>query len=189
MLAAFVVCQILGIIEDKIRSSLTTFALPKGRFEIVYDKDFTVMIDFAHTPNSIRQLLSSIKKDARGKLIHVFGSAGLRDDKKRPDMGRASGEYADVSILTEEDFRTEKIEDINEAVISGFVDEGFEEYVVETDRQKAINYAIELAGKGDVVVLTGKAHERSLSRGKKEYDWDEFEAVEKALKLKSSPAK
>jgi len=181
MLAAYTLCKELGISEAKIRSALATFTLPKGRFEMVYDGDFKVMIDFAHTPNSIRTLLSTLKKDSSGRIIHVFGSAGLRDHKKRPDMGKASAEFADIIILTEEDFRTEDLDEINKAVVAGFKQHDFRAYTIVKDRQEAIKHAIELAGKNDVVVLTGKGHERSLARGKQEYDWDEFEAVRKVL--------
>ncbi len=181
MLAAYLVCREIGIPEEDIRSSLETFTLPKGRFELVYDGDFKVMIDFAHTPHSIRTLLQTLKKNTQGRIIHVFGSAGLRDYKKRPDMGRASAEYADIVILTEEDYRTEDIEKINNAVELGFKEQGFSAYTMISDRQEAIKHAIELAGKHDVVVLTGKSHEKSIARGKKEYPWDEFEAVRKVL--------
>jgi UDP-N-acetylmuramoyl-L-alanyl-D-glutamate--2,6-diaminopimelate ligase len=181
MLAAYLLCQQIGLSDDDIRHALSTFKLPKGRFEMVYDGDFKVMIDFAHTPHSIRTLLSSLKKDTSGKIIHVFGSAGLRDYKKRPDMGRASAEFADVVILTEEDFRTENIDDINKAVEEGFKEKGFKGYTIVKDRQEAIKHAIELASRNDIVVLTGKSHEKSIARGKTEYPWDEFDAVKKVL--------
>lgn len=181
MLAAYLIGRELGLSETTIRASLETFKLPKGRFELVYDGEFKVMIDFAHTPHSIRTLLQTLRKNSQGRIIHVFGSAGLRDYKKRPDMGRASAEYADVVILTEEDYRTEDIESINKAVEAGFKEKGFSAYTMIPDRQEAIKHAIELAGKHDVVVLTGKSHEKSIARGKKEYPWDEFEAVRKVL--------
>lgn len=186
LLAAYLICKEIGISEEEIRSSLGSFKLPKGRFELVYDGDFKVMIDFAHTPHSIRTLLQTLKKNTQGRIIHVFGSAGLRDYKKRPDMGKASAEYADIVIVTEEDYRTEDIDKINEAVERGFKERGFSSYRMIPDRQEAIKHAIELAGKHDVVVLTGKSHEKSIARGRKEYPWDEFEAVRNALPQQST---
>lgn len=182
LLAAYAICSELGFDQDKIRKALKTFKLPLGRFDTVYDKDFKIVIDFAHTPNSIRKILSTLKKGSKGRLIHVFGSAGLRDYLKRPEMGKASAEYADLTTLTEEDFRTEKIEDINEKVIDGFKARKFTTYKVINDRQEAIEFALKQAKKGDVVAITGKGHEKSLARGTKEYDWDEYKAVKNALK-------
>jgi UDP-N-acetylmuramoyl-L-alanyl-D-glutamate--2,6-diaminopimelate ligase len=96
-------------------------------------------------------------------------------------MGRASAEFADIVILTEEDFRTENIDDINKAVEEGFKEKGFKGYTIVKDRQEAIKHAIELASRNDIVVLTGKSHEKSIARGKTEYPWDEFDAVKKVL--------
>lgn len=200
LLAAIGCCTQLGLSKKKIYKAVESFKLPKGRFDIVQDKPFKVVVDFAHTPNSIRKLLGNFKK-GRGRIIHVFGSAGLRDHKKRPDMGRASGEYADIVIITEEDFRTEEFTDITNAVSSGlfelgftyyesqFIEEHQEEKKIFTtvkNRQKAIDLAIKLARQHDTVLTTGKGHEQSLARGDKEYPWDEYKAVEKALADKTS---
>ena len=197
--AAYTVCKQLGLSDNQILTAIKTFKLPKGRLEIVYDKEFKVIIDFAHTPNAFHQLLPEIKKlffGQFGRLIHVFGSAGLRDVSKRPLMGKASGQYADLVILTEEDYRIENPNQISSAIASGLEKEGFrrvyynfsknyskQSYFVILNRQKAINTAIKLARKGDVVIITGKGHEKSLCRGKIEYPWDEYKAVVKALKI------
>lgn len=188
--AAYTVCKLLGLSDELILKLMRTFQLPKGRLDIVYDKDFKVIIDFAHTPNAIAEVLNAIRimyLKRGGQLIHVFGSAGLRDSSKRPLMGRASAKFADVIVLTEEDYRTE---DINKII--GQIEEGiynkfkvqssrFEVYKI-PDRQGAINKAISLAKRGDVVILTGKGHEKSLCRGKIEYQWDEYKAVAEVLK-------
>ena len=190
-LAAISVCLSLGIDPLVIRSGLEDFTPPVGRTEIVFQKDFTVMIDFAHTPNSIENILQSIKKEMqpKGKIIHVFGSAGRRDASKRPLMGEASDKYADIIILTAEDPRDERIEDINKQILFGIKNQesriknqGL--YII-SDRQEAIEKAISLAQSGDVVVVTGKGHEKSMNMGKGEIPWSDHEAVRNALKAKT----
>lgn len=181
--AAYKVTEALGIDDQTIINAMKTFNLPKGRLEMFYDKGFKIIIDFAHTPNAFLQVLPEIRRmylKESARLIHVFGSAGLRDATKRSLMGQASSQYSDYIILTEEDFRTEKLEDITRQIASGIKNKPFE---VIMNRQEAINRAIKMAKKGDVVVLTGKSHEKSLCRGKIEYPWSEHEAVKKALSL------
>ncbi|MBI5127701.1 UDP-N-acetylmuramoyl-L-alanyl-D-glutamate--2,6-diaminopimelate ligase [Candidatus Roizmanbacteria bacterium] len=182
--AAYTVGQILGLDEESMFKAISTFKLPKGRLELVYDKDFKVVIDFAHTPNAFENLLPEIREKYLKKgsqLIHVFGAAGLRDFTKRPMMGLVSSLYADRIILTEEDFRTEKPEKICEQIRSGIKNEKPVEVII--NREQAIFKAVTTARKGDVVVLTGKSHEKSLCRGKIEFPWSEHEAVQKALNL------
>lgn len=179
-LAASSVAKILGIPNEKIQIAIKTFKFPEGRQEIVYDKDFRVVIDFAHTPNSFDSILPELKKTTKGKLIHVYGAAGARDHSKRPRMGAVASQFDDVMILTAEDPRDEKIEEINEQIKEGITD--YSGQVIEIpDRQKAINLAVSMAQKGDTVVLTGKGHEQSINLGSGEEEWNEHEAVKKAL--------
>ncbi len=200
-LAGFACGRVLGIPEKKIIAALSTFELPQGRLDIVYNEKFKVIIDFAHTPNSISRLLASIIKTVgdNGRLIHVFGAASQRDDSKRVLMGSSSGEHADIVILTEEDYRVENIQQIFNQIAPGLTKQNFsfvepklfnknikkKSYTTIENRDDAIKAAIALAKAGDVVVLTGKGHEKSLSRGKTEVPWDEYAAVEQALQLKS----
>ena len=180
---AYTVCQQLGLSDEMILKAMKSFQLPKGRLDLVYDKDFKVVIDFAHTPNALSQLLPAVRKlflIKSERLIHVFGSAGLRDFTKRPLMGVASSKSADIIFITEEDYRTESLEKICQQIASGIKNKN---YQIIPDRQQAINQAIKAAKKNDVVVITGKGHENSLCRGKIEYPWDEYEAVKKALKI------
>lgn len=202
MTAAYCVCRNLGIKHNDIIKALKQFKLPKGRLDLVFDKDFKCIVDFAHTVNSIRQALVTIREDfldqSSGRLIHVFGAAGLRDRTKRLLMGEASGEYSDAVILTEEDYRTEDPEEICAEIAKGLKRRGFKyvlpanfhgknrEFTTIIDRKLAIQKAIKLARKSDVVVLTGKSHEKSLARGHKEYPWDEYEVINSALELKLS---
>ena len=117
-----------------------------------------------------------VKKGAR--LIHVFGSAGLRDTTKRPLMGEVSSKYSDDIILTEEDYRTEDVNIICQQIASGIKSKPFE---IIFNREQAIKRAIKIAKKGDVIILTGKSHEKSLCRGKVEYPWSEHKAVKISL--------
>ncbi len=197
-LAAFAVCRLLGFPAEKILTALEKAKLPEGRIETIFDNDFQVIIDFAHTPNSIFRVLEYIKTKVlkgEGKLIHVFGSAGLRDQMKRPMMGEASGRFSDLVILTEEDYRTEDPLKICEEIAVGLRNKQFsymepkaldsddtKAFTIIINREQAIKKAVRIARKGDVVVLTGKSHEQSLARGKKEYPWDEKKAALRALK-------
>jgi UDP-N-acetylmuramoyl-L-alanyl-D-glutamate--2,6-diaminopimelate ligase len=188
ILAAMAACEEVGLTEAEIKKGIASFTPPIGRTEIVHEGKFTVMIDFAHTSNSIRQLLKTITEEMKptGRIIHVFGSAGKRDVQKREAMGRASAEYADVIILTAEDPRSESVLAINEQILKG-IDSITGKEKRETgvqsipDRREAIKKAIGLARPGDIVVLTGKGHEKSLNLGQGEIPWSEHEAVREAL--------
>lgn len=181
MLAAISACRELGLSDLAIKKSMESFTLPVGRAEIVYDKDFIIMIDFAHTPNALTNLLSSVRSTIKGKLIHVFGSAGQRDRQKRPEMGKAAAEFADYIILTAEDPRGENVLTISQEILSGIPETKQQKVSIIPDRQQAINKAISLAKKGDFVLLTGKGHERSINYGRGEEQWNEHEAVKKSL--------
>ncbi len=191
-LAAYAVCAELGIAKQSILKALKSYKLPLGRREMVYDEKFMIVVDFAHTPNSLKQILSDLRVRAdsrKGRLIHVFGAAGLRDALKRPMMGSMSGQYSDISIVTEEDHRSESIDAISKEIISGIknsesrIKEGT--VMIIENRQKAINQAVAMAKKGDIVICTGKAHEKSLNRNGKEEPWNEFDAVKTALNLRN----
>ncbi len=196
--AAFTLCKILGLETKAIVKAMELFSFPEGRFEVVFDRKFKVIIDFAHTPNAFKKLLHEIKKKflkKNGRLIHVFGAAGLRDQTKRPLMGEISSLYSDIIIITEEDYRTEDFNKIAKSIAYGVNKNGFsfqdksgsktkdrKFYLIIKDRYQAIKQAINLARENDIVLLTGKGHEKSLARGKKEYPWDEKKAVLSILK-------
>ncbi len=189
-LAAFAVCDQLGISEDTIIKAFRTFKLPPGRIDIVYDRSYKAIVDFAHTPNAIRRILETVRKTylKKGRIIHVFGSAGLRDATKRFSMGQESAKGADLSIVTEEDHRTEDPRKICGEIAKGLETGGFShadvlsatdrrKYQITVDRAQAIRHAISIARAGDIVLITGKGHEKSLCRGKTEYPWDDRKAV------------
>lgn len=195
-LAAYGACKLLGLNDEEIISALKTFVFPPGRIDVVSKQPFTVIIDFAHTPNAIDAILKHVKGvycKHGSRLIHVFSSAALRDESKRPFMGEASAKYADLVVLTEEDYRTEDPRKINREIAEGLKKHHFKEvntaefgnetksYSVIVDRAEAIEKAISIAKPGDVVIATGKGHEKSMCRGKIEYPWDEKKAVLSAL--------
>lgn len=199
-LAAYGTCKILGLTDEQIIAALKTFVFPPGRIDVILKTPFTVIIDFAHTPNALEEILKYVKKayikpDAR--LIHVFSSAALRDESKRPLMGESSARYADLTILSEEDYRREDPRKINREIAAGLEKNNFKKvdaslfgtesrtYTEIVDRAEAIRKAISVAKAGDVVIFTGKGHEKSLCRGKIEYPWDEKKTVLEALLKRS----
>ncbi len=183
VLAAVTVCKSLGLNPAEIRNAMKTFKLPLGRVDFVYDKEFAVIIDFAHTPNAFDQLLGSLRVQTKGRIIHVFGSAGERDHSKRPFMGETSSKHADILILTAEDPRSEDVDKIIEEISSGIKKKDAKVFKL-MDRKDAINAAVEMAGKGDLVVITGKAHEKSMTYGNKDLPWDEYGVVEAAIRTR-----
>jgi UDP-N-acetylmuramoyl-L-alanyl-D-glutamate--2,6-diaminopimelate ligase len=184
-LGAYGLCRELGVGEKDVLAALKTFKLPAGRIDVVFNKEFMVIVDFAHTPNAIKRILQTVKKlhlKKGGNIIHVFGSAALRDVTKRPMMGEMSAQYADISIITEEDYRTEDPAEIAEQIGNGFKNRN-KEYITIINREDAIKKALTLAQKNDVVVITGKGHEKSLCRGKIEYPWSDIDCVKKYVSI------
>ncbi len=181
-LATIAACQALNINDEGIRKGIESFTLPKGRLAVVYQNAFTIIVDFAHTPNSIEQVLKAVKKEMLkdGRIIHIFGAAGERDRAKRSVMGKMSARYADLIILTAEDPRSESAERIIEDIAKGIPQTLPLEKI--PDRMKAIRRGVELARKDDIVIVTGKGHEQSMNFGAGEVKWSDTEAVEKALK-------
>jgi len=188
-LAAIAATSQLGIPAKIIREGVSSFKGVIGRMEEINEgQDFKVIIDFAHTPNALEQVLKSIKsiKTEKAKLIVVFGCAGLRDREKRPKMGEIASRLADLVVLTAEDPRTEDVNEIIDQIAKGCLKasgiEGKNLFKI-PDRQEAINFAIQkLAKKEDIIVICGKGHEKSMCYGHTEYPWSEHEAVRKALK-------
>ncbi len=159
------------------------FKVLEGRFNRVQNNlGLNIIIDFAHTPNALENILQEIHnlKKQDETIINVFGCAGLRDASKRAVMGKISGELANTVIVTAEDPRTEDLDEINKQIIEG-VEQVNGTYIVEKDRRKAIDKAIDIAKPGDWVVITGKGHEKSMCFGTNEVAWSDFKAVEKVL--------
>jgi UDP-N-acetylmuramoyl-L-alanyl-D-glutamate--2,6-diaminopimelate ligase len=188
ILAAMAVAHALGAPPEAwARGVARTRGIP-GRMEIVDEgQPFLALVDFAHTPNALRHALDTARELLKpaGRLIAVFGSAGLRDRAKREMMGAAAGEMADLTIVTAEDPRTEPIEDINAAIAYGLRQAGAregEEYRCIPDRFAAIEAACAEARPSDVVIVLGKGHEQSMCFGETEYPWDDRAALCAALR-------
>ena len=167
-----------------------------GRMErIDLGQNFTAIVDFAHTPNAIKVTLeaaremltslpSSVAREVRGRIIAVFGSAGLRDKAKRRMMAETSAELADLTVLTAEDPRTESLDVILEEMADGARSKGGREgetFWRIPDRGEAIRFALSLARAGDVVLYCGKGHEQSMCFGAREHLWDDRTAMRAAL--------
>lgn len=172
-------CEALNINKRIATQAISGFTGVPGRMEVVFNKSFRVIIDFAHTPNAFEEALKTVRENARGRVIHIFGCASERDRLKRPIMGKISSQYADIIILTEEDYRHEHIEAIMDEIAHDISSE--KEVHRFPNRQDAVTYGISLAKSGDTVILTGKAHEKSLARDGREYPWNEYKAVKIAL--------
>ncbi len=189
--AAVALAQARGVSWSHIEKGLTGFKGVPGRFEIVQKKPFVVVVDYAHTPDSLRKVYATLRNDYcmgpdAGKLICVLGSAGGGRDKwKRPEMGRAAAKYCSEIVLTDEDSYDEKPEDIMNAIKAGILEDNFpvtKIYEV-PDRREAIRKAISLAQKGDVVVMTGKGSETSIHTAHgKTIPWNEREIAMEILK-------
>ena len=156
-----------------------------GRMELLnYGQPFTIIVDFAHTPNALAQALSTARELTAGKVSIVFGCAGLKDTQKRPLMGEIAGRLADNIIITAEDPRTESLDDIMQQIAEGCERAGRrrdDDYHLIGDRREAIAFALKNARRGDLVIITGKGHERSMCFGATEYPWSDHEAVKAIL--------
>ena len=193
VLLAFTVARILGFEAKKIVEAINSFERVIGRLDYFEKQGHHFLIDFAHTPNAYQQLYKSIstKRPGPKRIIHVFGCAGERDQYKRAKMGEIAAANADILVITEEDYRHEKIESINKMIEQGIKKNSRhiknKTYFFINSRQEAIDFAVSQAKSGDLVLLTGKAHEKSLARGKHEYSWNEYDAITCALEnLKKS---
>lgn len=156
-----------------------------GRMErIDLGQNFTAIVDFAHTPNALKSALQAARTMTRGRVIALFGSAGLRDKEKRRIMAETSADLADLTVLTAEDPRVESLDGILEEMAAGMNAKGGREgetFWRIADRGEAIRFALRLARAGDIVLSCGKGHEQSMCFGKTEYLWDDRTAMRSAL--------
>jgi len=180
-LFAITACLLKGISADYIKQGMIDVVV-KGRCEKVdIGKDYSIMIDYAHTPDSLEKLLIAVRETKNaGRIICLFGCGGDRDNSMRPMMGRIAGQNADFSIITSDNSRTEKPEDIISMIEAGIKQtEG--RYICITDRTDAIAYAIHNAKKDDIIILAGKGHETYLDVMGKKTHYDEREIVHQIL--------
>lgn len=158
----------------------------KGRGEIVpTDGDYTVLIDYAHTPDALENVLRSMRQVTSGRVIALFGCGGDRDKKKRPVMGRIAAENADLVVVTSDNPRTEKPEDIIAEILAGLRDSNTA-YKVIVNRPEAIKWTIENHQPGDVIILAGKGHEDYQVIGKEKYHMDEREIIAEILEKRKT---
>jgi len=175
----------LGIPLEQTASGIANLEGIPGRMEwIDLGQDFTAIVDFAHTPNALKNALQTVRSMTRGRVIVVFGSAGLRDREKRRIMAEVSVQLADFIVLTAEDPRTESLTQILEEMAAGAISKGGLEgqtFWRIPDRGNAIGFALTLAQPGDIVLVCGKGHEQSMCFGETEYPWDDRTALRAAL--------
>jgi UDP-N-acetylmuramoyl-L-alanyl-D-glutamate--2,6-diaminopimelate ligase len=187
ILAAMTAASVLGAGPEHWQAALETVVGIPGRMELVdAGQPYVAVVDFAHTANGLRQALTAVRELAGpgGRVICVFGCAGLRDPLKRPIMGTVAGELAEVTVVTAEDPRTEDLDAIMQAVVDGLEASGGKEgqsFHRRRDRFEALTLATRLAAPGDVVIACGKGHEQSMCFGTTEYPWDDREALRAAL--------
>lgn len=172
-MSAICACIKLGIDMDTISKGLSAAVGVLGRVEVVpTDTEYMVIIDYAHTPDGLENIIRAMKSFAKGKVITLFGCGGDRDNTKRAVMGRVSGELSDFSIITSDNPRTEDPLKIIEMIEEG-MKETDGEYIVIPDRREAIGYALDNAQPDDVIILAGKGQETYQIIGKEKFDFDE----------------
>ena len=172
----------LGISLEDAAAALKTATGVKGRVEVVPTpgKPYTILIDYAHTPDGLENVLTSVRDFCKGKLITVFGCGGDRDPMKRSIMGRIGVSLSDFAVITSDNPRTEAPMAIIADILKG-VDETMGAYTVIEDRRAAIRYAMEMAGEQDIIVLAGKGHETYQEIRGVKYHLDEREEVAQYL--------
>ena len=188
MLAAAAAAEGLGIPSNGIRDGLEAVDHISGRMErIDAGQPFLTLVDFAHTPDALANAIRSARQmiiDRPGRVIAVFGSAGLRDKEKRHLMAEISAQEADLTVLTAEDPRSESLDEILAAMAAGCVKMGGvegETFWRVPDRGRAIYFALTLAAADDILLICGKGHEQSMCFGSTEYPWDDRHATRIAI--------
>ena len=177
-LAAAAVATVAGLPLADVAGRLGTVPQVKGRLEVVHAGRFTVLIDFAHTPDALENALEALRPVTRGRLIVVFGAGGDRDRGKRRPMAEAVARVADEVVLTSDNPRTEDPERILDDLAEGLAGRPFRRFA---DRRVAIHHALESAADGDTVLLAGKGHETYQVVGTEKRPFDERKVVARAL--------
>ena len=182
VLCAAATAWALGTSPDAIARGLAAAVPPPGRLELIAGPGFTVMVDYAHTPDALARALDVLRPLARGRLVAVFGCGGDRDRGKRSLMGEAAARRADVVVLTSDNPRTEDPLQILREIEAGVRAAGSTAYHVEPDRRAAIALALGLARPGDIVLVAGKGHEDYQIVGTEKRHLDDREEVRTALR-------
>lgn len=173
-LAAAGLCLAAGLDLKTIAGGLSALRGVPGRLEKVsWNGDFTILVDYAHTDDALKNVLSTLKPLCRGNLRVVFGCGGDRDRTKRPRMAKVVEQLADCVIVTSDNPRTEKPQDIINEIVAGFENPHSSKITVEPDRKKAIALAVKTAGKDDIVLIAGKGHEDYQIIGKQKFPFSD----------------
>lgn len=175
----------LGLSKEQIEQGINALTGVEGRMTAIKEgQDFSVIVDFAHTPDSFEKLFNDLRPVIKGKMIVMFGSAGRRDEAKRAVQGRIAGKFADEIVITEEDDRDVDGLKIIEQIASGAKKMGKnlnKDLFIVHDREEAIAFALSRAHKNDTVLLLGKGHEKTIERADGEHPWNEIATTKKLL--------
>ena len=178
-LGAICVCLNLGIDIADIEKGLVLAKSVKGRIEVVHTHTpYTVIIDYAHTPDGLENIISAVRGFAKGKVITVFGCGGNRDSSKRPKMGKIAEELSDIAVVTSDNPRCEEPSAIINDILQGMTKDN---HVVVENRKDAIRYAMKIAEQNDVIILAGKGHETYQEIEHVKHDFDERVVVKDIL--------
>jgi UDP-N-acetylmuramoyl-L-alanyl-D-glutamate--2,6-diaminopimelate ligase len=182
-LSAAGLCLAAGFDLETIAAGLSALKTIPGRLEkIDFACDFSVLVDYAHTDDALKNVLSTLKPLCKGKLIVVFGCGGDRDKTKRPRMAQVAEQLADFIIVTSDNPRTENPGEIIKDIITGFENPDSQTILIEPDRKKAIASAIRTACKNDIVLIAGKGHETYQIIGKQKFDFSDKQTAQEYLK-------
>jgi UDP-N-acetylmuramoyl-L-alanyl-D-glutamate--2,6-diaminopimelate ligase len=179
-LVAMTIIAQLGADDAAVATAMADVAAVPGRFEVVHHGEFTVVVDYAHTPQGLERLLRSVRSLCAGRVVTVFGCGGERDTAKRPVMGRVASELSDVTIVTSDNPRHESPDAIIDAIVAGAVVAA--DVVREVDRRAAIARALDTARTGDVVVVAGKGHETTQTFAESVVAFDDREVVRELVR-------
>jgi UDP-N-acetylmuramoyl-L-alanyl-D-glutamate--2,6-diaminopimelate ligase len=183
ILAAAGLCIATGFELETIAAGLTKLKAIPGRLEkIDGDADFSVIVDYAHTDDALKNVLSTLRPVCKGKLRVVFGAGGDRDRSKRPRMAKVAERLADFIYVTSDNPRTENAADIIDEIAAGFEETDSARIAIEPDRKKAIELAVKSAGKNDIVLIAGKGHETYQIIGERRFQFSDKETVLQYLK-------
>ncbi len=181
-LAAAGLCLAAGFDTETIAAGLSALETIPGRLEKIDGGDFSVIIDYAHTDDALKNVLMTLNPLCKGKLRVVFGCGGDRDRTKRPRMAKVAEKLADFVIVTSDNPRTEKPEDIIDEIVAGFEKDETQTIAIEPDRKKAIELAIKSAGKDDIVLIAGKGHEDYQIIGTQKFHFSDKEIAQECLR-------
>lgn len=185
-LAAVAVGLKLGLSKEQISQGILALDSVEGRMNRVdLGQNFEVIVDYAHTPDAFLKVYESVVPGKKGRIISLFGGAGRRDESTRSERGEIAAKYSDIVIITEDDSRDENPAEIAEEFVRGAKQAGFlrgKNLLVELNREKAIQMAVDLAKKDDIVLILGKGHEKTILRATGAVPFEDLKVTEKALR-------